>query len=259
MGFFLFAALFLANGAAHSDLIISLKEIPEWAPGRPLEIRHIIIDGKGSGLVVVTNEDMAQPKVSQVSLFEYDANNFVHWADEYGEYKDFYGSDEDSDGRIVEGNPETVVLSFFNDGLLMKSIVLSGALAYSTEAGGQFYLPATVIGLRDELLAYAKRAKPQPKANYYAIAAPYSKNQKYWLLRSTKLESIPMIVDMIDERDMMFLDDLVGSAPVFMPLKEERFLRLTKDLRLSGDWLKGTFRTSEKSDAVVEIKFVVSE
>ena len=259
MGFFLFAALFLASSAADSDFIISLKEIPEWAPGRPLEIRHIIVDGKGSGSVVVTNEGMGPPKVSQVSLFEYDTDNFVHWADEYGKYKDFYGSDEDSDGRIVEGNPETVVLSFFNDGLLTKSIVLSGTLAYSDEAGGQFYLPETVIGLRDKLLAYAKRAEPQPKANYYAIAAPYSENQKYWLLRSTKLESIPMIMDMIDERDMVFLGDLVGSAPVFMPLDKERFLRLTKDLGLSGNRFKGTFRTSEKSDAIVEIKFVKSE
>lgn len=249
----------MVSGVVHSDFIISLDEIPEWAPGRPLETRHIIIDGKGSGSVVVTNKDMEQPKVSQIALFEYAVDNFVHWTDAYRKYKDFYGSDEDSDGRIVEGNPETVVLSFFDDGLLMKSIVLSGALAYSNEAGGRFQLPEAVIGLRNKLLAYAGQAKPQPKANYYAAVVPYSENQKYWLLRYTKLESIPVITDIIDAKDIRFLSNLMGSAPAFLPLAEDRLLRLKKDLGLSEDRFRGTFRASLESDAIIEIKFVKSE
>ena len=257
--FFSFIAWALASGVAYADFVISLKEIPEWSPGRPLEIRHITIDGNGTGGVVVTNEDMDRSKVLQIARFEYDTNDFAHWAREYDEYEDFYGIDENSDGRIVEGNPETVAISFFNDGQLMKSIVLSDEFAYGNNSAEQLHLPKALVTLRDRILAYAAQAKSQLKAHYYATATPYSKNQKYWLFRSTKLESIPMLSNTTDERDRMFLAKLVKSAPIFLPLVKERFLRLTRDLKFSDNRRRGIFRTSEKSDTIVEINLVESE
>ncbi len=258
-GFLLFAVWASASGIAYADFVISLQQIPEWAPGRALEIRHITINGKGAGEVVVVSEDGEQSRVMQMSLFEYDADNFAHWVNEYQKYKDFYGDDEDSDGRLVEGNPKTVALSFFNDGRLMKSIALSDTLAYSDNSDERFGLPEALIALRDRLLAYAEQAKSQPAASYYATVVPYSENQKYWLLRSTKLESIPVIIDTIDEKDKVFLNELVGGAPAFLPLGEERFLRLTRNLGFSENQFRGVFRISERSDAIVEIRFVKSE
>ena len=258
-GFFSFIAWALASSIAHADFVISLKEIPEWSPGRPLEIRHITIDDDGTGSVVVTNEDMDRSKVLQIAQFEYDTNNFTHWEHEYDEYKDFYGIDEDSDGRIVEGNPETVVISFFNDGRLMKSIALSDEFAYGDGSTKQLHLPKALVMLRDRILASAAQAKSQLKAHYYATATPYSENQKYWLFRSTKLESIPMLSNTVDERDKMFLDKLVSRSPTFLPLAKKRFLRLTRDLRFFDNRHRGIFRTSEGSDTIVEINLVESE
>ncbi len=255
----LFVAWASVSGIAYADFVISLQEIPEWAPGRSLQIRYITIDGKGMGEVVVVNEDEEQSRVLQTALFGYNINNFSHWMDEYKKYKDFYGDNENSDGRIVEGNPKTVVLSFFNAGRLMKSIVLSDAFAYSDNSDERFHLPEALITLRDGLLAYVKQAKSQPAKNYYATVVPYSENQKYWLLRSTKLESIPLLIDTADERDEAFLNELVGSAPTFLPLEEERFFRLMRDLRFSDNQSRGVFRISKESDAIIEIRFAKSK
>ena len=259
LGCFLFVAWASVGGIAYADFVISLQEIPEWAPGHPLQIRHITIDGKGIGEVVVVNEDEEQSRVLQTAVFEYDTNNFVHWMDEYKKYKDFYGDNENRDGRIVEGNPKTVALSFFNAGRLMKSIVLRDAFAYSDNSDEQFHLPEALITLRDGLLAYVKQAKSQPATSYYATVVPYSDNQKYWLLRSTKLESIPPLIDTADERDEAFLNKLVGSAPAFLPLGEERFFRLMRDLRFSDNQSRGVFRISKGSDAIIEIRFARSK
>ena len=258
-GCLLFTVWVSASSLVYADFVISMQEIPEWAPGRALEIRHITIDGKGTGEVVVVNEDMEQSEVLQTALFEYDSDNFAHWVHEYKGYKDFYGDDENSDGRLVEGNPETIALSFFNDGRLMKSIVLRDAFAYSDNSDERFHLPEALIALRDGLLAHAEQAESQPMASYYATVIPYSENQKYWLLRSTKLESMPILMDTIDERDRVFLNELVGSAPAFLPLEEKRFLRLKSDLRFSDNRFRGVFRISGGSDAIVEIRFVKSE
>ena len=259
LGCLLFVVWALLGGIAHADFVISLQEIPEWAPGRPLQIRHITIDGRGMGEVVVVNEDDEQSRVLQTAVFEYDTDNFAHWMDEYKKYKDFYGDNENSDGRIVEGNPKTVALSFFNAGRLMKSIVLSDVFAYSDNSDERFYLPEALITLRDRLLAYAEQAESQPATSYYATVVPYSDNQKYWLLRSTKLEAIPLLIDMADERDEAFLNELVGSAPAFSPLGEERFFRLKRDLRFSDNQFRGVFRISKRSDAIVEIRFARSK
>lgn len=259
IGIFLFSALLSANDAVYSNSVISLQEIPEWAPARALQIRHITINGTGIGTVVVTEGDIAAPLVSQVAQFEYDTKAFLFNIEEYEQYKSFYGVNEDQDGRIVEGNPQTVVLSFFNDGQIMKSISLSGTFAYSSDAvDGQFNLPTAVIRLRDKLLAYAKHAKPQPKAKYYTTILPYNDNQRYWLLKSVKLESIPVITDLSDERDLEFLDELIRNAPTFIALGRQRFLRLKRNMNLSDEQFKRIFRTSEESDAIVEVKFVRS-
>ena len=250
--------MYATSGVAHCGFVISIKEIPEWAPGYPLEIRHIIIDDSGKGLVIVTNVNTGVPEVSQVARFRYDPDDFAHWADDYRKYKSFYGKNEDSDGRLVEGNPKTVILSFFKEGLAMKSISLSGTLAYSSEPGGSFGLPATVIALRDKLLAYAEQAEPQTKAKYYMTATAYGENEKYWLLKSAELESIPVITDITDEKDLAFLNELVNNSPVFLPLEEEHLNRLKKNMKLSEDQFKGTFRTSKESDAIIEIKFMRS-
>ena len=254
----LFVAWALLGGIAYADFVISLREIPEWAPGRPLQIRHITIDGEGIGEVVVVNEDEEQSRVLQTAVFEYDTDNFVHWMDDHKNYKDFYGDNENRNGRIVEGNPKTVALSFFDSGRFMKSIVLRNMFAYSDNSDERFHLPKALITLRDRLLAYAKQAKSQPAKSYYATVVPYSDNQKYWLLRSTKLESIPLLIDMANEKDKAFLDELVGGAPAFLPLGEERFFRLMKDLRFSDNQSRGVFRISKRSDTIVEIRFVRS-
>ena len=259
LGCLLFVAWASVGGIAYADFVISLQEIPEWAPGRPLQIRHITIDGKGIGEVVVVNEDEEQSRVLQTAMFEYNTDNFAHWVDEYKKYKDFYGDNENSGGRIVEGNPKTVALSFFNGGRLIKSIVLSDVFAYSDNSDERFHLPEALITLRDGLLAHAKRAKSQPASSYYATVVPYSENQKYWLLRSTKLESIPLLIDMADERDEAFLNELVGSAPAFLPLEEERLSRLMSNLKFSDNQFRGVFRISKGSDAIVEIRFVRSK
>ena len=258
LGIFLFIALSTASDMAYSSFVISLKEIPEWAPGYPLEIRHIIIDGKGAGSVIVTKENAGTPVVSKIALFEYDPDTVEHRSDEYQKYKDFYGVDENSGGYLVEGNPQAIVLSFLKDGQLMKFITLSGALAYSDRVSNQFQLPETIIALRNRLLAYAKQAEPQPKAKYYMTATPYTENQKYWLLKSTKLESIPAITDIKNQKGLAFLNALIKNAPAFLAVEEKLFLILKKEMKLSSKQFKRAFRMSKESDVIVEIKFMTS-
>ena len=257
-GIFLFIALSMASDIAYSSFTISLKEIPEWAPGYPLKIRHIIIDNKGIGSVVVTKENAGEPEVSQIELFEYDPDAIEHHANEYQKYKDFYGVNENSNGRIVEGNPKTVVLSFFKDGQLMKFISLRGALAYSDKSGNQFQLPKVVIALRDKLLAYAEQAEPQTKAKYYMTATPYTENQKYWLLKSTQLESILAISDISNQKHLAFLNALIKNSPAFLAVKEKLFLELKNEMKLSNSQFKGILRIPEDSDVIVEIRFMKS-
>ena len=257
-GIFLFIALSMASDIAYSSFAISLKEIPEWAPGHPVKIRHIIIDGKGIGSVVVTKENAGEPEVSQIELFEYDPDAIEHHANEYQKYKDFYGVNENSNGRIVEGNPETVVLSFFKDGKLMKFISLRGALAYSDKSDNQFQLPKVVIALRDKLLAYAEQAEPQTKAKYYMTATPYTENQKYWLLKSTQLESILAISDISNQKHLAFLNALIKNSPAFLAVKEKLFLELKNEMKLSNSQFKGILRIPEDSDMIVEIGFMKS-
>lgn len=255
---FLFIALLTTSNIAYSGFVISLKEIPEWAPGHPLEIRHITIDGKGTGSVIVTKEKSNTSEVSQIALFKYEPDTIEHWADEYQKYEDSYGVDENSDKRIVEGNPETVVISFFEDGRLIKFITLSGASAYNDKSDKRLPVPEAVIALRNRLLAYAKQAEPQTKAKYYMTATPYTENQKYWLLKSTDLESIPVITDISDQKDFAFLNTLIKRAPAFLAVEEKLFLRLKKETKLSKDQFKKVFRISEESDTIVAIKFMRS-
>ena len=258
IGIFLFAALFLTSDIAYSSFVISLKEIPEWAPGHSLEIRQITIDGEGAGNVVLTNENAGISEVSQIALFRYDPSTFAHWEVDYLKYKDFYGVDEDSDNRIVEGNPQTVVLSFFSDGQPIKFISIRGELAYSDESAKQFALPAALIELRNKLLAYAEQSEPQIKAEYYMTAIPYSENEKNWLLKSVKLESIPTLTNIGDEKELAFLELLIKNMPAFLPLDENFGLKFKEHIKPYSNQSIGIFRTSKESDTIVQIKLMRS-
>ena len=253
---FLCIALLPINSMAYPDFVISLEEIPEWAPGHPLEIRHIIVGNEENGSVIVTNENTGLPEVSSIALFQYPPDAFVNWSSEYQQYKNFYGIDEDSDGFIVEGNPQTVVLSFFHNAQLMKSVNLSGELAYRDKPDDQFQVPSSLIELRDKLLTYARKAEPQPLKEHYMTAVAYSKNAQDWLLRSTTLESIPTITDIKNERAVSFLTKLIKRMPDFVALERTFFLALKSDLGLSENQYTKAYRISEASKTIVQIKFM---
>ena len=255
---FLFIALLAINTTAHANFIISLTEVPEWAPGYPIKTRYIIVDDKGSGSVVVTNQHDGIAEVLEVAQFRYNPGTFADWVSEYHAYKNFYGVDEDSDGVIVEGNPQAVVLSFYSNGRLAKSVNLSGELAYNDKPDAQFQLPASLIALRDKLLLYARNSEPQPRSEYYTVAVPYGENEKYWLLRSTQLEAIPAISDLSDKRGRAFLTKLVENAATFLPLEESFFLKLKNNIGLSSYQFQKIFRVSTESDIIVQIKFMKS-
>ena len=113
VGIFSLGTLLCASQVALSASVISLEEVPEWSPGNDIEIRHITINDAGEGQVVLTREDMGVNQVLSVSSFQFTQDEFAQRYNEYAEYKDFYGIDENMDGRIVEGNPQTINLSFF--------------------------------------------------------------------------------------------------------------------------------------------------
>ena len=234
-----------------------MEEIPEWSPGYSFEKRHIIVNNSSAGQVVTTKEYQNTFSVSGVSLFYSVLDEFSYWVNEYKNYEDFYGIDEDADGLIVEGNPQMVRLSFFQDGRLKKYVTLSGTLAYTDTPGGKFQIPASIIELRNKLLAYAEITKPQAKADYYITAVPYSANAVYWLLQSVKIESIPIITDNADDKDINFLNKVANNMPNYFPMQKETFIRVLENMNLPMNTTRATFRVSEVDDAIVQVRFMV--
>ena len=255
VGIFPLGTLLCASQIALSASLISLEEVPEWSPGNALEIRRIAINDAGGGQVVVTREDTETDQVLSISSFQFAQDEFAQRYNEYAEYKDFYGIDEDMDGRIVEGNPQTINLSFFSDGQLKKSVSLAGVAAYADVSTNKFEVHTGIIELRDMILTYAEKAIPQDKTKYYIKIQPYSPNQLYWLLESHSIESIPVIFDGLDKKDAVFLQEVIQNAPIFYPLEEMHFVKLQKELILSDDIQRPTFRLSKANNTAVQIQF----
>ncbi len=255
IGIFPLSTLLCASQIALSASVISLEESPEWSPGNPIEIRRIAINDAGEGQVVLTREDTEINQVIAISSFQFAPDEFAQKYNEYLKYKDFYGVDEDMDGIIVEGNPQTIILSFFSDGQSKKSIHLVGIAAYADVSTNPFQVPIGIIELRDMIFTYAEKAILQDKTKYYLTTQPYSSNQLYWLLESHSIESIPIIFNGLDKKSAVFLREVTQNAPIFYPLEETHFVELKKQLSLPDDLQRPTFRLSKANDAVAQIQF----
>ena len=255
VGISLLNTLLCASQIALSTSVISLEEVPEWSPGYPIEIRRIAINDAGKGQVVLTRKDTRINQVLSVSSFQFAQDEFVQRYNEYVKYKGFYGINENIDGRIVEGNPHTINLSFFSDGQLKKSVSLAGIAAYADVSANKFQVPIGIIELRDKIFNYAEKAIPQDKTKYYIKIEPYSSGQLYWLLESHSIESIPVIFDFLDKTNSVFLQEVIQNAPIFYPLEETHFVKFQKELNLSDDLQRPTFRLSKVNNAVAQIQF----
>ena len=138
---------------------------------------------------------------------------------------------------------------------MKKSVSLAGIAAYADVSTNKFEVPIGIIELRDKIFNYVEKATPQDKAKYYIKIQPYSSNQLYWLLESHSIESIPVIFDGLDKKNAVFMQGVIQNAPIFYPLEETHFVKLQKELNLSDDLQRPTFRLSKANNTVAQIQF----
>ena len=237
--------------------LIAVQALPEWAPGNPLTIRHVVVDGRGAGQVVTTREEDGRVKVLHVGSLRLPPAELERWMQQREEFKAFYGFDENADPSVVvEGHPQAVVFSFFRDGRLSKTVSLSGDTAYTQAPGGEYRVPEALIALRNALFAYADEATPETRAARYLRVVPYGADETHWLLKSTTMEEIPVMTDRADARDRRFFEEVKDRMPAFFPLDEERFTRIRRNLGLDRGRQRATFRASRDDERIVQLRLM---